>query len=126
MYIIFLAKSNEIHREQEVRARFATELIREVDPIFERKLVRDKYRKSSKARSWIPLVKVGDSDILSEYISNELLDMTGFYYACEAMICDPRDTILLTPEHVKLAVTSIMIGLSTVSGYGWKIRRFLI
>lgn len=100
VYIIFLEKSNEIHREQEVRARFATELIREVDPIFERKLVEinTEIKQSPKLDS---LVKVGDSDILSEYISNELLDMTGFYYACEAMICDPRDTILLTPGHVK-------------------------
>ena len=64
VYIIFLAKSNEIHREQEVRARFATELIREVDPIFERKLVEinTEIKQSPKLDS---LGKVGDSDILS-------------------------------------------------------------
>lgn len=42
-------------------------------------------------------MNVGDVDLLSAYISSELLDMTGFYYTCKAIICDPRDSILLTP-----------------------------
>lgn len=100
VYIIFLAKGSEIHREQGVRASFATEIIKEEDPIFEHKLIEinDEIKQSPKVDS---LVKMGDADVLSAYISNELLDMTGFYYTCEAMICNPRDTILLTPMHVK-------------------------
>ena len=39
IYIIFLAKSSEIHREQGVRASFANEIIKERDPIFEHKLL---------------------------------------------------------------------------------------
>lgn len=100
VYIIFLAKSSEIHREREVRARFATELIKEVDPIFEHKLVEIDTEIKQNPKLDL-LVQGGDADIVAEYISNELLDMTGYYYGCEAMICDPRDTLLLTPEHEK-------------------------
>lgn len=100
IYIIFLAKSSEIHREQGVRASFANEIIKERDPIFEHKLleINNEIKQSQKVDS---LVKLGDSDLLSACISNELLDMTGFYYACQAMICDPRDSILLTPTSEK-------------------------
>ncbi len=100
IYIIFLAKSSEIHREQGVRASFANEIIKERDPIFEYKLleINNEIKQSQKVDS---LVKLGDSDLLSACISNELLDMTGFYYACQAMICDPRDSILLTPTSEK-------------------------
>ncbi|MFR6542753.1 MAG: hypothetical protein ACLUPL_09395, partial [Butyricimonas virosa] len=86
--------------EQGVRASFANEIIKERDPIFEHKLleINNEIKQSQKVDS---LVKLGDSDLLSACISNELLDMTGFYYACQAMICDPRDSILLTPTSEK-------------------------
>ena len=92
VYIIFLAKSSEIHREQEVRANFATEIIKEKDPIFEYKLIEinDKIKQSRKVDS---LVELGDAGVLSAYISNELLDMTGFYYTCEAIICESWNAI---------------------------------
>ncbi|MFR7878911.1 MAG: hypothetical protein ACLU4J_22280 [Butyricimonas paravirosa] len=95
-----MAKSSEIHREQRVRASFANEIIKERDPIFEHKLleVNEEIKQSQKVDS---LVTVGDTDLLAAYISSELLDMTGFYYTCKAMICDPRDTILLTPTYEK-------------------------
>lgn len=58
IYIIFLAKSSEIHREQGVRASFANEIIKERDPIFEHKLleVNDEIKQSQKVDS---LVKWG-------------------------------------------------------------------
>lgn len=100
VYIIFLVKSNEMERELKIRADYIVQIVKEVDPVFEEKLVEinNEIMKSTKVDS---LISVGDEKVLARYISEELLDMTGFYYDCEAIICTGRDTILVTPKHVK-------------------------
>lgn len=100
VYIIFLAKSSEMRRELAIRSLYASEIVKEADPVFEEKLIEinDEIRSSTKVDS---LVRAGDEEVLADYISGELLDMTGFYYDCEAIICKPRDTILLTPNYRK-------------------------
>lgn len=100
VYIIFLAKGNEIHRELAVRAVFSSEIIKEVDPIFEEKLAEINHE-VVESRVLDSLVGEGDDKVISDYITGELVDLTGFYYDCEAMVCSSIDTILIFPQHVK-------------------------
>lgn len=98
VYIIFLAKSSEMQREQKIRSSYVVEIVKEVDPVFEEKLIEinDEIRKSLMVDS---LIKVGDEKGLAAYISEELSDMTGFYYDCEVIVCNDRDSILEMPQH---------------------------
>lgn len=115
VYIIFLAKSSEVRRELTIRSGYAYEIMKEVDPVFEEKLIEinGEIKKSAMVDS---LIKVGDEKVLAKYISNEMLDMTGFYYDCEAIICNGRDTILLTPEHVKFGCYDYYDGMIDSTG----------
>ena len=96
VYVIFLSKSSEVHREITIRARCATEIIGERDSQFEKKLMEiDQVIKNS--RELDSLVGLRDEEGITRKILNELTDLSGFYFDCRVFLCTDKDSLLVEP-----------------------------
>lgn len=87
VYVVFLSKSKEVYREFAIRAKYASELIKERDLAFEGKLkdVGKVIQQDDYLRS---LVMARDTEEIRQFVSGELIDLVSFHFKCEVMLRD--------------------------------------
>lgn len=85
VYVVFLSKNKEVYREFALRAKYASELIKERDPAFEEKLKEvGPVIKGSEYLS--SLVVSGEEEKVRQYIVGELIDLAGFHFECDVAV----------------------------------------
>lgn len=99
VYITFLSKNREAHREEIVRSEYANDLIQERDTIFEKKLL-ELEQEIKNDKTLKSLIKKGNDSLVSDYIFKTLTDLTGYNYGYKVMIFDREERLCMRKDSV--------------------------
>lgn len=91
-YIVVLAKKTEQYRELTQRLEYATELIEERDYSFEQKLERIS-EQIQESEVIADLIAENDKEMLQSCLTSDMLDMTGYNYSSDILLCYEKDSI---------------------------------
>ena len=98
IYIIFLAKSAEMQRENGIRSDYAATVVEERLPVFEYELKRlDRFMKSDHYLE--SLVFTRDEEAVSRYVTMHIFDLFDFYFNTRITICEAKDTLSGDPRY---------------------------
>lgn len=98
VYIVFLAKSVEMQRENSIRADYAATVVEERLPVFEHELKRfDRFMQSDHYLDSLVLTR--DEQRVSRYITMQLFDLFDFYFDTRVTIRESADTLSGDPRY---------------------------